>query len=211
MIDMSQTIQAKSDQLNADDLHGVTINAKITNVSRVDGDQPIAINYEGDNNKPYKPCKSMRRIMVQAWGADGSKYVGQTMTLYRDENVKWAGQAVGGIRISHMTGINKKMVVVLAESQKNRKPYTVLPLIVEESAEDKIKAAAKRVIAEIKKADSEEHLKDVLNLPDMTLVENGSDKAYKHVKDLYNSRMEQLAPTDDIDIDIESEKEELPV
>lgn len=200
MIDMTETTQAKSNQLNADDLHGTTINAKITNVSRVEGDQPIKVNFEGDNNKPFMPCKSMRRIMVQAWGADGSKYIGQTMTLYRDANVKWAGQPVGGIRISHMTGINKKMVVVLAESQKNRKPFTVMPLAVEVSQEELIKQAAKRAINAIGAADSVEHLKPILDSDDIKTVAEGSEKALAHVMGIYDARMVELSPSDDGEI-----------
>lgn len=65
MTDLSQTIAPKSDQLNADDLIGRTMTIKITRVSRMsEPDQPVAIYFEGDSGKPYKPCKSMRRLLV---------------------------------------------------------------------------------------------------------------------------------------------------
>ena len=60
MLDMTTTIEAKSDQLNADDLIGSPKTIKITTVKACAGDQPIAVNYEGDNGKPYKPNKAMR-------------------------------------------------------------------------------------------------------------------------------------------------------
>ena len=35
--------------------------------------EPVRVTIaEGDNRKPYKPCKSMRRVMVHCWGADGN-------------------------------------------------------------------------------------------------------------------------------------------
>lgn len=129
MTDLATTIEPKSDQLNADDLIGRTLTIKITKVTQSSTpDQPIAIHFEGDSNKPYKPCKSMRRVLVQVWGRDGAGYVGKSMTLFRDDSVKWGGVEVGGIRISHMSDIAKDMVFALTASKTVRKQYTVKPL-----------------------------------------------------------------------------------
>lgn len=132
MSNMLQTVIPKSDQLNADDLiGGKMLTIKVTKVSLVNGDQPVAVNYEGDNGKPYKPCKSMRRVLIHAWGGDGAAYVGRSMTLYCDPTVKFGGADVGGIRISHMSNIERDMTVALTATRANRKPFTVKPLIVE--------------------------------------------------------------------------------
>lgn len=129
MTDMRPTIIPKSDQLNADDLIGQTRTIKVTKVLLCgEAEQPIAINFEGDTGKPYKPCKGMRRVLVNAWGPDGNKYAGRSMTLYRDEKVKFGGLEVGGIRISHMSDIDKDVTMALTASKANRKPYTVHPL-----------------------------------------------------------------------------------
>ena len=130
MTDLSKTIEPKSDQLNSDDLISGPITVKIIRVSACADSsmQPIAVNFEGDNNKPYKPCKSMRRVMVQIWGKDGTAYVGRAMTLYRDPTVQFGGMAVGGIRISHMSDIDKPVTMALTASRANRKPFTVKPL-----------------------------------------------------------------------------------
>tara|TARA_R100000365_G_scaffold3686_1_gene13544 strand:+ start:34881 stop:35699 length:819 start_codon:yes stop_codon:yes gene_type:complete len=127
---MSQTIAPKSDQLNADDLIGGPRTITITRVTGNEGnaEQPVNIFFEGDNGKPFRPCKSMRRVMVKIWGKDASKYAGQSMTLFRDPKVQWGGMEVGGIRISHMTGLEKKEVMALTASNRARKPYTVSPL-----------------------------------------------------------------------------------
>lgn len=131
MTDLSSTILAKSEQLTADDLApNKTITIKITKVSGVEGEQPIRINYEGDNGKPYYPGKSMRRVLAHCWGTKGDAYVGRSLTLYRDPTVKFGGLEVGGIRISHMSHIDKTITMALTSSKSNKKPFTVKPLVV---------------------------------------------------------------------------------
>jgi len=137
MTDLSRTIIPKSDQMNSDDLISGPITVTITKVAANEGtaEQPISIFYEGDGGKPYKPCKSMRRVMVQIWGSDGSKYPGRSMTLYRDPTVKWGGLEVGGIRISHMSDIDSQVTMALTATKSQRKPYIVKPLVMEKKAE----------------------------------------------------------------------------
>lgn len=132
MTDMSMTIAPKSDQLNSDDLIGGPRTIKITRVSANEGtpEQPINMFFEGDNGKPYRPCKSMRRVLVEAWGKDGGAYVGRSMTLYRDPEVQFGGLKVGGTRISHMSNIDAPRTMALTASRAARKPYTVKPLVV---------------------------------------------------------------------------------
>jgi len=125
---MASAIIPKSDQLNADDLIAGPITVKITGVTIKPGEQPVSIFFDGDNGKPYKCCKSMARILVSAWGADSKKYVGRSLTLYRDPTVKWAGLEVGGIRISHMSHIDEAMTMALTATKGSRKPFTVRPL-----------------------------------------------------------------------------------
>lgn len=134
MVDLGKTIEPKSDQLNSDDLIAGPITVTIRKVSATgDNDQPVSIFYEGDNNKPYKACKSMRRVLVAVWGRDGTQYVGKSMTLFREPTVKFGGLEVGGIRISHMSHIEKPMIMALTATRGSRKPYTVKPLVVDVS------------------------------------------------------------------------------
>lgn len=132
MIDISRTIAPKSDQLNADDLIGGPRTITITGVKLVAEDQPVAINFENDEGKPWKPCKSMRRVLVKAWGADGAKYAGRRLTLYLDETVRFGGAAVGGIRIGAMSHISRDLVMALTATRGTKKAYTVKPLAVEQ-------------------------------------------------------------------------------
>ena len=137
MTDMRPTIAPKSDQLNADDLIGISRTVTITKVSLcAEPDQPIAIAFEGDGGKPYKPCKSMRRVMVQVWGSDGNAFLGRSMTLYRDDAVQFGGLAVGGIRISHMSHISAPVTMALTAAKAKRKPFTVKPLATEAAGQE---------------------------------------------------------------------------
>ena len=125
MLDITQTTQAKSDQLNAVDLVGAPKTITVTKVSLVEGDQPVTINYRGDEGKPYKPCKGMRRALVAAWGKDGESYVGRSMTLVCNPDVTWAGSAVGGIQISHMSDIDQAVKFPLALNRQKKVMYTI--------------------------------------------------------------------------------------
>lgn len=140
MTDLSKTIEAKSTQMNADDLLAGPKTIKITKVSAnpSSSEQPIAINYEGDNGKPFYPCKTTRRLLVTLWSADGSSYVGRSLTLYRDPDVTWGGVRVGGLRISHASHIDKAITVALTASKNNKKPVTVQPLVVRDEVKQPI-------------------------------------------------------------------------
>ena len=124
-MDISKTIEAKSDQLNADDLIGTSKILKITDVKVIAGDQPVHIFYEGDNGKPYRPSKGMRRLIMVAWGAESDCYIGRSLKVYNDQSVKWAGKEVGGIRISAMSNIPGTLKIALTLSKGMRVPYSV--------------------------------------------------------------------------------------
>jgi len=128
MNDMSAVIVPKSDQWNADDFIAGPQTFTIREVQIRGGqEQPVNILLEG-SDKAFRPCKSMSRVLVQAWGPDASKYAGRSLTLYRDPTVKWAGLEVGGIRISHMSHIDGEKLMMLTATKGSRKPHKVLPL-----------------------------------------------------------------------------------
>lgn len=115
--------------MNADDLITGPRTFTIAEVRRAGGEQPVnVILAEFPSGRPFKPCKSMRRVMVAAWGKDASVYAGHRLTLYRDPKVRFAGDEVGGIRISHMSHIDKRLTLALTVTRGKRAPYTVEPL-----------------------------------------------------------------------------------
>ncbi len=129
MVDLSDTIMANSNQLTADDLIGRELTIEITDVAGGGTkEQPVTIHYAGEDGKPWKPCKTMRRILVGAWGKDGKSYIKRKITLYRDPEVQYGGQKVGGIRISHLSHIDKPLTMSLTATSKSKKPITIQPL-----------------------------------------------------------------------------------
>ncbi len=127
-MDMSEVIIPRSDQINSDDLIGGPMTITILEVQIKGGqEQPVSIYFEG-SDKAFRPCKSMSRILVSAWGPDAKAYVGRSLTLYRDPTVKWGGMEVGGIRISHMSHLARAMTMALTATKGSRKPFVVNPM-----------------------------------------------------------------------------------
>ena len=132
---LRDTIIPKSDQLNADQLLGGPMTIKVTAVRRSDSaEQPLSIHYENENGRPYKPCKSMRKLLIHVWGDDGNKWIGRSMTLFNDPAVMWAGVAVGGVRISHLSDIQGVVNISLAATRGKKVLAKVLPLVVTQEA-----------------------------------------------------------------------------
>jgi hypothetical protein len=124
--DLRATIIPKSDQLNAEQLLGGPMTVTVTDVRLGIGeDQPVVVHYEGENGRPFKPCKTMRKVLIHAWGADGRRWAGRSMTLYNDPAVKFGGEDVGGIRISHMTDIERDIKVSLTSTRGKKAKYEI--------------------------------------------------------------------------------------
>ena len=129
---LRDTIAPKSDRVNADDFMAGPETVTITAVKRGDADTPVAVHIEG--RKPYYPCKSMRRVLISAWGDNGADWAGKSMTLFTDPSVKFGGVAVGGIRISHLSHIERDLALSLTATRGKRTPYTVRKLAVAQAA-----------------------------------------------------------------------------
>jgi hypothetical protein len=118
--DFGETLVAKSDQLNADDLVGGPITVQITDAKRGDSpEQPLVLRLSGDH-RPWKPCKTARRILAACVGSTNTgALIGRWVRLYRDPDVTWAGKAVGGIRVDGMSGIDRPVTIALALNKKS--------------------------------------------------------------------------------------------
>lgn len=127
-MDMTPSLAPKSNQLNSDDLITGPRTITITSVVAGNAEQPVAVHFDGDQGKPWYPAKSMRRVLVAAWGADASQYVGRSLTLFRDPEVSYGGIKVGGIRISHLSHLDNPLSIALTVTRQKRAPYKVLPL-----------------------------------------------------------------------------------
>lgn len=143
-MDIGDTIAPKSDQLNAEDLLSGERTFTITEVLVVDSpEQPVSIYLaEFPKDRPWKPSKTSRRVMIMGWGNDSKTYAGHRITLYRDPEIKFGGDKVGGVKIramSHLPG-NKRLAVALTVTRGKRAPYVVEPLPAEAATSPAVSA-----------------------------------------------------------------------
>lgn len=140
-MNLSQTITPKADQQNADDFIAGPRTIKITAVTAGSAEQPVNISFEGDSNRPYRPSKGMRRVIVALYGPDSSAYIGKRLTLFNDPSVTFGPDTTGGIRISHASDIRDPMTIALTVKKGKRKPYRVDPLPAEQPSPTTINAS----------------------------------------------------------------------
>lgn len=126
-LDMTESLAPKSDQLDAVDLLGGPRTFTIESVSKGNPEQPFNFHLAGFP-RVWRPGKSMRRVIVAAWGGKTTAYAGQSVTLYCDPSVEFGGSQVGGTRISAMTGIEKPLKVPLLIKKGRSAMFTVQPL-----------------------------------------------------------------------------------
>ncbi|GAA2941148.1 hypothetical protein [Glutamicibacter bergerei] len=124
-MDISKTLLAKSDRLNAADLSGAPIVATIENVRQGDGTKPVIIDLVGMNGRPWIPSLGMRRIIAKAWGTETNDWIGRLVKLVNNPEVVYAGQAVGGVEIIALSHIEKAFTVPKRVSQKKTVPHHV--------------------------------------------------------------------------------------
>lgn len=150
---MKKFIEPKSDQLNADDL---IIGKRIIRITKVKvtetGTQDCTISYEGDNGKPYKPCKGMGKIIVHAWGENPQNYVGKYLELFRNPEVRFGKDKVGGIEISAMSDIPAEFEFALTVSRGFKKPVKIKKLSPPAATASSQPAALPEIPAALKQA-----------------------------------------------------------
>jgi hypothetical protein len=130
MIDLTPHTQADSDCIVAADLATGPKTILITNVTVISKDKKgIEIHYEGMGGKPYRPCKSMLRLLCELWETkNGEEFIGRGITLYREPNCLYQGQLTPGIRICAMSHILKSVTVLVTEKRGKANKYEIAPL-----------------------------------------------------------------------------------
>ncbi|EMH4164018.1 hypothetical protein RJ498_003321 [Pluralibacter gergoviae] len=125
---MRATVVPRSDQINYEDVQSQSITATIKSVRAGNSEQPVFIDLEGFDGRPYKPSKSMRRVLIGGWGADGHSWVGRSLTLTGDASVRFGGVAVGGIKIHAMSDVEGDFSMMLSVSRGKRQEHRVRKL-----------------------------------------------------------------------------------
>jgi hypothetical protein len=122
------TIEKKTDQLNFEDfLGGVTRLVTITGVQRGNREQQYDLSIEGDD-RYWRPAVTVLKQLVEAWGDDATTWPGHQALLYGDPTVKFGPDKVGGIRVSHVSHIDKPITASLTITRGKRGNFTLNPL-----------------------------------------------------------------------------------
>lgn len=133
MLDVSHTVKTKSDQLNADDLVSGDLMIQVEGVNVTnDPQQPVQVYYYGCEGKPFKPCLTVRKILVALWGKDAEQWAGRWMNLYIDPTVSFGKQKnIGGIRVNALSHIKSAATLVLAVRKGAKQEFKVQPINLE--------------------------------------------------------------------------------
>jgi len=171
-MDILKTTEPKSDQQNYDDYQTAPKTVTVSEVKRGNAEQPVELHLAEFPGRPYKPGKSMRRVLVAAWGSEASAYVGRKLTLYGDPTIRFGKDAVGGIRISHLSHIDKPLEIPLTVTRGQRKPFVVQPLNTPDKPAQEVVDA---VLADLMAASSLESLKAAWDLAGVRGVQSHPD------------------------------------
>lgn len=141
---MKITAEPRSDQWNADDFIGGPRTFTVASVKVGTAEQKYDIELTEGGGRWWRPPLTMLRLLIAAWGDEASEWTGRRVTLYRDESIKFGSDAVGGIRISHMSHLpgNKPLSAMLTSTRGRRAKHTVQPLPDAAPAEAKQPTAA---------------------------------------------------------------------
>ena len=133
-MNIEDTLAPDSQQLDAVDLLGGPRTFTVESVSKGNAEQPVNVHL-AEFDRPWRPGKSMRRVLAACWGTDASQWVGRRVRLYCDPEVIFGRDKVGGTRISHLSHIDKTQRIPLLVSRGKSATYTAEPLT-EEPARD---------------------------------------------------------------------------
>jgi len=130
VLDLSGTIKAKSDQLNVDDMVTGPMMIQVEGVTLTnDPKQSVHIYYYGCENKPFKPCLTVRRILIALWGLDGNQWANRWMNLYIDASVSFGKQKnIGGIRVDAVSHITSTATISLTVRRGMKQHFTIKPI-----------------------------------------------------------------------------------
>lgn len=116
-----------TDQLNADDLIAGPRIFTIVKITKGKGsgsgkgDQPINIHL-AEHPHPWRPCKTVRRLLMDAWGSrPGDWPDGAQVELYRDTEVRFGGDTVGGIRVRAMSHLKSAKIEHLSTATRGQR------------------------------------------------------------------------------------------
>ena len=129
-MDLAESVAPRSDQLNADDLlpGPQTFTVERAESVAAEGRKKLIVHLVETPGRPYKPSLNMGRVLIKVWGRDSTAWPGKRLTLYRDDKVKFGPETLGGIRISHVSHIERRTLAPITPAKGKRGTWTVEPL-----------------------------------------------------------------------------------
>ena len=188
-VNIDATLAPKSDQLDAIELsqpRTITVRA----VTAGSGEQPINVYFDGDDGRPFRPSKTVRRILREAWGNRGSDWVGKSATLYNDKTVKYGGIEVGGVRVSHVSHIDSPITMMLPVTRGKFAKYHIQPL--KKAAESPQKGMQKAAFDEVLKRLAAAEDEDVLRAWAKEINEDASEQQREQARAAFRARRAEL-------------------
>ena len=126
---MRITAEPRSDQWNAEDFLSGPRTFTIAGVTPGKAEQKYDIHLVEGEGRVWRPPLTMLRVLLAAWGDNAAEWQGRRVTLYLDPTVRFGKEQVGGIRISHLSHIDKPLTVSVTVTRGRRAPYKVEPLV----------------------------------------------------------------------------------
>lgn len=126
-MDISDTLAPNGEQLDAIELAGGPRIFTIASVSKGSAEQPVNVHLV-DFPRPWRPGKSMRRVLASCWGTDASVWVGRRVELFLDPEVTFGKDKPGGTRISRLSHIDGPKKTPLLVTRGKTAIFTVDPL-----------------------------------------------------------------------------------
>lgn len=126
---MKITTEPRSDQLNADDFIAGPRSFTVASARAGTAEQKYDILFEGED-RVWRPPLTVLRLLVAGWTDDATIWPGRKVTLYRDPSIKFGRDAVGGIRVSHMSDLpnGQPLTENLTVTRGKRAGFTVQPM-----------------------------------------------------------------------------------
>lgn len=122
--ELIETAQARSDQINSDDLINTHVDVTIKAVQRgPTKEQALQIALE-ETEKFYRPSKTFRRALIGCFGDEPANWIGQRIRLIRNPDTTFGGVKVGGIEVSHAS-IPAPIVLMLSTKRGKKSAVSI--------------------------------------------------------------------------------------
>lgn len=129
--DVTDALAPKSDQLTFAHVESGPMEVTVARVEQAKisvSETQLIIHFMEFPGQPLKPGKIICRVIAKVWGKQAREWIGRRMRLYGDPSIKYGGKAVGGVRLSHMSGLEAPRIVEVSAGAGTRARVPLEPL-----------------------------------------------------------------------------------